>query len=61
MKNKPDFIIEIQIKDDDINVISSASENFILEQKDRSLLLIALYQLKERIKNNQLDIEIQEC
>lgn len=61
MKNKPDFIIEIQIKDDDINVISSASENFILEQKDRSLLLIALYQLKERIKNNQLDIEVQEC
>ena len=61
MKDSPDFSIEIQIKDNDVNVISASSKDFTLNQKDKSLLLIALYQLKERIKNNELDIEVQEC
>ena len=61
MKDNPDFRIEIQIKDNDINVISASSKDFVLNQKNKSLLLIALYQLKERIQNNQLDIEVQEC
>jgi hypothetical protein len=59
MKDKPVLTIEIQIKDNDINVISASSKDFILNQKDKSLLLIALYQLKERIKNNELYIEIK--
>lgn len=61
MNDKPDFTIEVQIKDNDINVISASSKDFVLNQKNKSLLLIALYQLKERIKNNQLDIKAQEC
>lgn len=61
MNDKPDFTIEIQIKDNDINVISASSKDFVLNQKNKSLLLIALYQLKERIQNNQLYIEVQEC
>jgi hypothetical protein len=61
MNDKPDFTIEVQIKDNDINVISASSKDFVLNQKNKSLLLIALYQLKERIQNNQLDIEVQEC
>lgn len=61
MNDKPDFTIEVQIKDNDINVISASSKDFVLNQKNKSLLLIALYQLKERIQNNQLDIEVLEC
>ena len=61
MNDKPDFTIEVQIKDNDINVISASSKDFVLNQKNKSLLLIALYQLKERIQNNKLDIEVQEC
>ena len=61
MNDKPDFTIEVQIKDNDINVISASSKDFVLNQKNKSLLLIALYQLKERIQNNQLDIKAQEC
>lgn len=61
MKDKPVLTIEIQIKDNDINVISASSKDFILNQKDKSLLLIALYQLKEKVKNNQLDIEVKKC
>jgi hypothetical protein len=61
MRDNPDFRIEIQIKDNDINVISASSKDFVLNQRDKSLLLIAVYQLKEKIKNNELDIEVQEC
>jgi hypothetical protein len=61
MRDNPDFKIEIQIKDNDINVISASSKDFVLNQRDKSLLLIAVYQLKEKIKNNELDIEVQEC
>ncbi len=61
MNDKPDFSIEIQIKDDDINVLLVSEKEFVLSQKDKSLLLIALYHLKEKIKNNQLNIEVQEC
>jgi hypothetical protein len=60
MKDKPILTIEIQIKNNDINVISESSKDFILNQKDKSLLLIALYQLKEKVKNNQLDIEVKK-
>jgi hypothetical protein len=60
MKDSPDFSIEIQIKDNDVNVISASSKDFTLNQKDKSLLLIALYQLKERIKNNELCIEVKK-
>jgi hypothetical protein len=49
MKDKPILTIEIQIKNNDINVISESSKDFILNQKDKSLLLIALYQLKENV------------
>lgn len=57
MNDKPNFSIEIQIKDDDINVLLVSEKDFVLSQKDKSLLLIALHHLKEKIKNNQLDIE----
>ena len=50
-----------QIKENDVNVISIAARDFVLNQRDKSLLLIALFQLKERIQNNQLDIKVQEC
>ncbi|BAK73183.1 MAG: hypothetical protein IE890_02260 [Arcobacter sp.] len=59
--NNPDLIIEIQIKNDDINVISSKTTNFKLEQKEKSLILIALYQLKQKIINNELEIEVKKC
>lgn len=61
MNDNPDFSIEIQIKENDVNVISIAARDFVLNQRDKSLLLIALFQLKERIQNNQLDIKVQEC
>jgi hypothetical protein len=61
MNDNPDFSIEIQIKENDVNVISIAARDFVLNPRDKSLLLIALYQLKERIQNNQLDIKVQEC
>lgn len=60
MNDKPNFTIKIQIKNDDINVISVSSENFVLNQKDKTLILIALHQLKEKILKNQLDIEVQK-
>jgi hypothetical protein len=55
MKDKPDFSIEIQIKDEDINVFSISSKEFTLTAKNRSLLLIALHQLKEKILNKKLE------
>lgn len=55
MKDKPDFSIEIQIKDEDINVFSISSKEFTLTTKNRSLLLIALHQLKEKILNKKLE------
>ncbi len=62
MNDKPDFTIEVQIKDNDINVISASSKDFVLNQRNKSLLLIALHQLRERIQNNKLlDIEVKEC
>lgn len=61
MSDKPNFSIEIQLKDDDIDVISTSSENFILNQKDKTLLLIALFQLKEKVINDELDIEVEKC
>ena len=62
MNDKPDFTIEVQIKDNDINVISAFSKDFVLNQRNKSLLLIALHQLRERIQNNKLlDIEVKEC
>ena len=62
MNDKPDFTIEVQIKDNDINVISASSKDFVLNQRNKSLLLIALHQLRERIQNNKLlDIEGKEC
>jgi len=59
MKDEPRFTIEIQIKDEDVNVFSLAKEGFILTAKDKSLLLIALHQLKEKIINEELKGE--EC
>ena len=62
MNDKPDFTIKVQIKDNDINVISASSKDFVLNQRNKSLLLIALHQLRERIQNNKLlDIEVKEC
>ncbi|MFW3399640.1 hypothetical protein [Aliarcobacter butzleri] len=61
MSDKPNFSIEIQLKDDDVDVISTSPVDFILNTKDKTLLLIALHQLKEKIKNNELDIEVLKC
>lgn len=61
MKDKQYFCIEIKIENDDIDVNSKSSEGFILEQKEKTLLLIALFELKEKIKNNQLNVEATKC
>ena len=47
--NKPNFSIDIVLKDDDIEVTSTSDKNFIMNQKEKTLLLIALFQLKEKI------------
>jgi hypothetical protein len=61
MKVKDDYLtIKIQIKDDDINVISAKTKDFIFNQKEKSLLLIALYQLKQKILNNEFEIEVEK-
>lgn len=54
--NKPNFSIDIVLKDDDIEVTSTSDKNFIMNQKEKTLLLIALFQLKEKIINNELDM-----
>ena len=59
--NKPNFSIDIVLKDDDIEVTSSSDKNFIMNQKEKTLLLIALFPLKEKIINNELDIEVLSC
>ncbi len=59
--NKPNFSINIVLKDDDIEVTSTSDKNFIMNQKEKTLLLIALFQLKEKIINNELDIEVLSC
>lgn len=59
--NKPNFSINIVLKDDDIEVTSTSDKNFIMNQKEKTLLLIALFQLKEKIINNELDIEVLPC
>ncbi|MBL3518879.1 hypothetical protein H0A43_00130 [Arcobacter lanthieri] len=59
--NKPNFSIDIVLKDDDIEVTSTSNKNFIMNQKDKTLLLIALFQLKEKIINDELDIEVLPC
>ena len=61
MKVKDDYLtIKIQIKDDDINVISAKTKDFIFNQKEKSLLLIALYQLKQKILNNEFEMEVEK-
>ena len=59
--NKPNFSIDIVLKDDNIEVTSTSDKNFIMNQKEKTLLLIALFQLKEKIINNELDIEVLSC
>ena len=59
--NKPNFSIDIVLKDDDIEVTSTSDKNFIMNQKEKTLLLIALFQLKEKIINIELDIEVLPC
>ena len=59
--NKPNFSIDIVLKDDDIEVTSTSDKNFIMNQKEKTLLLIALFQLKEKKINNELDIEVLSC
>ncbi|MPL66201.1 hypothetical protein SDC9_11870 [bioreactor metagenome] len=61
MSDKSKLSIEIQLEDGDINVISTSPVDFILDPKDKTLLLIALHQLKEKIENNKLDIEVLKC
>lgn len=61
MSDKSKLSIEIQLENDDINVILTSSVDFILNPKDKILLLIALHQLKEKIENNKLDIEVLKC
>ncbi|MCT7536534.1 hypothetical protein [Aliarcobacter butzleri] len=61
MSDKSKLSIEIQLEDDDINVISTSPVDLILNPKDKTLLLIALHQLKEKIENNKLDIEVLKC
>ena len=59
--NNPNFSLNIVLKDDDIEVTSTSDKNFIMNQKEKTLLLIALFQLKEKIINNELDIEVLSC
>ena len=59
--NKPNFSIDIVLKDDDIEVTSTSDKNLIINQKKKTFLLIALFQLKEKIINNELDIEVLPC
>ncbi|MCG3663000.1 hypothetical protein L5F37_06265 [Aliarcobacter butzleri] len=61
MSDKSKLSIEIQLEDDDINVSSTSPVDLILNPKDKTLLLIALHQLKEKIENNKLDIEVLKC
>lgn len=53
--------IEIKIKDDDINVISVKTKDFILNKKERTLLLIALHELKQKILKEEFEIEVKKC
>ena len=36
--NKPNFSIDIVLKDDDIEVTSTSDKNFIMNQKEKTLL-----------------------
>ncbi len=48
--NKPNFSIDIVLKDDDIEVTSTSDKNFIMNQKEKTLLLIRPISIKR--KNN---------
>lgn len=61
MKDNNWLTIEIKIKDDDINVISAKTRDFRLNQKERTLLLIALHELKQKILKKEFEIEVKEC
>lgn len=55
--NSQELTIEIQIKDDDISVISARTKDFEFNQKEKTLLLIALHELKEKIISGEFQIE----
>ncbi len=59
--NSQELIIEIQIKNDDISVISARTKDFEFNQKEKTLLLIALHELKEKIISGEFKIEEKKC
>lgn len=59
--NSQELTIEIQIKDDDISVISARTKDFEFNQKEKTLLLIALHELKEKIISGEFKIEEKKC
>lgn len=59
--NSQELIIEIQIKDDDISVISARTKDFEFNQKEKTLLLIALHELREKIISGEFKIEEKKC
>lgn len=62
MKNNlQELTIEIQIKDDDISVISARTKDFEFNQKEKTLLLIALHELREKIISGEFKIEEKKC
>jgi len=50
------IVLTIELVDDDINVVSFLPKNDYrpLEQREKTLLLIALHELKNKIQNNSL-------
>ena len=56
-----ELTIEIQIKDDDISVISARTKDFEFNQKEKTLLLIALHELREKIISGEFQIEEKKC
>lgn len=54
MKDNKILSIEIQLEKDDVKVIAKSSEDFFLDNKNKSLILIALHELKEVIINNKI-------
>lgn len=54
MKDNKILSIEIQLEKDDVKVIAKSSEDFSLDNKNKSLILIALHELREVIINNKI-------
>lgn len=56
MKDSKNIILSININDDDVSVKTLEKEGITLSKKDKTLLLIALYQMQQKILNDELSI-----